>query len=90
MPHGYHATWVTPVPQNVRPCMNDMLQAMPSVYNGSEDYFKPGEGNTNEEYSRYNHTCANPYISESLRNYYKDFHTFERSIYPNRHWHTLR
>lgn len=90
MPHGYHATWGTPVEENVRPCMNDMLQVMPSVYSGGEDYFKPGEGFTNEEYTRYNHNCANPVVSDKMKEFYQDFHTFRRSINPNRYWPSSR
>lgn len=66
--------------------MNDLLEKMPSVYEGGEDYFKPGEGFANEEYTRFNYNTANPHTAENMRNFYEDFHNLQRSIYPNRHW----
>lgn len=78
-------SYVTPDPNSLRCYSGDQLQPMPCIYGGAEDHFKPGDGSTNEEYSRFNHNCANPYTGESMRQFYSDFHTLSRSMYNNRY-----
>lgn len=83
MPDRHHATWTTPNPYAVRPCMGDHYERMPSVYAGYQDNFKPGEGFANEEYSRFNSNTENPYVGETASEFYGDFHQLRRSIYTN-------